>query len=232
MPAKSLQSCPTLYDPMVPWGPHPLGDLPDPGMEPQSLMSPALAGRFFTTTATGEDLTQSLAHYKVSTWSERRSIVSDSLRPHGLYSPWNSSGQNTGMGRHFLLQGIFLTQGSNPGLSHYRHISYQLSHQGSPTSVNKCCLLLQYRLYLPVLREIIESLKRVLFQQAQKQICQTWGDCFPDSSVGKESACNVGDLGSNPGLGRSPGEGKGYPLQYSGLENTKSQTRLSAFHFQ
>ena len=39
-------------------------------------------------------------------------------------------------------------------------------------------------------------------------------------SAGKESACNVGDLGSIPGLGRSPGEGKGYPLQYSGLENS------------
>ena len=45
-----------------------------------------------------------------------------------------------------------------------------------------------------------------------------WG--FPDSSVGKESACNAGNLGSIPGLGRSPGEGKGYPLQYSGLENS------------
>ena len=42
---------------------------------------------------------------------------------------------------------------------------------------------------------------------------------FPDSSVGKESTCNVGDLGLIPGLGRSPGEGKGYPLQYSCLEN-------------
>ena len=61
---------------------------------------------------------------------------------------------------------------------------------------------------------------------------------FPHSSVGKESACNAGDLGSIPGLGRSPGEGKGYPLQSSGLENsmdytahggTKSQTRLSDF---
>ena len=62
---------------------------------------------------------------------------------------------------------------------------------------------------------------------------------FPDSSAGKESACNTRDLGSIPELGRSPGEGKGYPLQYSGLENsvdcivyrvTKSQTRLSDFH--
>ena len=43
---------------------------------------------------------------------------------------------------------------------------------------------------------------------------------FPDSSVGKESACNAGDLGSIPGLGRSSGEGKGYSLQYPGLENS------------
>ena len=43
---------------------------------------------------------------------------------------------------------------------------------------------------------------------------------FPCGSAGKESACNVGDLGSIPGLGRSPGEGKGYALQYSGLENS------------
>ena len=42
---------------------------------------------------------------------------------------------------------------------------------------------------------------------------------FPDGSDGKDSACNVGDLGSVPGLGRSPGEGNGYPLQYSCLEN-------------
>ena len=43
---------------------------------------------------------------------------------------------------------------------------------------------------------------------------------FPVSSIGKESACNAGDLGLIPGLGRSTGEGKGYPLQYSGLENS------------
>ena len=71
--------------------------------------------------------------------------------------------------------------------------------------------------------------------------CDLWG--FPGGSAGKESACNVGDLGLIPGLGRSPGGGKGYPLQYSGLENctdcrvhgvTKSWTRLFDidFHFQ
>ena len=43
---------------------------------------------------------------------------------------------------------------------------------------------------------------------------------FPCVSAGKESVCNAGDLGSIPGLGRSPGEGKGYPLPYSGLENS------------
>ena len=53
------------------------------------------------------------------------------LRPHGLYSPWNSLGQNTGVGSFSLLQGIFLTQGSNPGLPHWRQILYQLSHKGS-----------------------------------------------------------------------------------------------------
>ena len=57
---------------------------------------------------------------------------------------------------------------------------------------------------------------------------------FPCSSAGKESACNMGDLGSKPGLGRSLREGKGYPLQHSGLENPmgyKSWTQLSDFQF-
>ena len=68
---------------------------------------------------------------------------------------------------------------------------------------------------------------------------------FPGGSDSKQSACNVGDLGLIPGLGRSPGKGNSYPLQYCGLENsmdrgtwwatvhgvTKSQTQLSDFHF-
>ena len=58
--------------------------------------------------------------------------MSNSLRPHGLYSPWNSPGRNTGVGSLSLLQRIFPTQGSNPGLSHCRQILYQLSHKGSP----------------------------------------------------------------------------------------------------
>ena len=59
--------------------------------------------------------------------------MSDSLRPHGLYSPWNSLGQNTGVSTLSLLQGIFPTQGWNPGLPHCRWIFYQLSHKGSST---------------------------------------------------------------------------------------------------
>ena len=59
--------------------------------------------------------------------------MSYSLQPHGLYSPWNSPGQNTGVGSHSLLQGIFSTQGSNPGLLNCRLTLYQLSHQGSPS---------------------------------------------------------------------------------------------------
>ena len=73
-----------------------------------------------------------------------------------------------------------------------------------------------------------------------------WSEAFGSSpsrffggSAGKESPCSVGDLGSIPGLGRSPGKGNGYPLQYSGLENsmdctvhgvTKSRTQLRDFH--
>ena len=52
--------------------------------------------------------------------------------PHELYCPWNSPGQNSGMGSLSLFQGIFPTQGSNPGLLHCRQILYQLSHEGSP----------------------------------------------------------------------------------------------------
>ena len=63
---------------------------------------------------------------------ESHSVMSDSLQPQGLRSLWNSPGQNTGVGILSLLQGIFPTQGLNPGLPHSRQILYQLSHNGSP----------------------------------------------------------------------------------------------------
>ena len=62
-------------------------------------------------------------------------VVSDSLWPHGPYSPWNSPGQNTGVGSLSLLQRIFPTQGWNPGLPHCLWILYQLSHKWSPRIV-------------------------------------------------------------------------------------------------
>ena len=78
----------------------------------------------------------------------------------------------------------------------------------------------------------------MLMPQIKKKKNQNMG--FLGGSAGKESTCNMGDLDWIPGLGRSPGDGKGYPLQYSGLENAmdcivhgvaKSRTRLSDFHF-
>ena len=80
--------------------------------------------------------------WRCSRWS--RSVVSDSLRPYGLsptrlLHPWNFPGQSTGVGCHFLLQGIFLTQGLNPGLLHCRQILNWLSHQGSPHLVYHTC---------------------------------------------------------------------------------------------
>ena len=68
----------------------------------------------------------------LNTESENRSVMSDSLRPHWLYSPWNSPGQNTVVGSCFLLQRILPTQGSHPGLPHCRGILYQLRHKGCP----------------------------------------------------------------------------------------------------
>ena len=85
-----------------------------------------------------EDWESGQLRFNVSTrkWPRRlrkgRSVMSDSLQPHRLYSPWNSPGQNTGVGSLSLLQEIFPTQGSNPGLPHCKWILYQLSYQGGP----------------------------------------------------------------------------------------------------
>ena len=83
---------------------------------------------------------------------ESRSVMSDSLQPCGLYSPWNSPGQNTGVGSLSLFQGIFPTQSSNPGLPHCRQILYQLSHKGSP---GECIFILN------IIMMASESLRKV-----------------------------------------------------------------------
>ena len=71
---------------------------------------------------------------KVKSESESCSVLSDSLQTQGLNNPWNSPGQNARVGSCSLLQGIFLTQGLNPGLPHRSWILYQLSLQGGPSS--------------------------------------------------------------------------------------------------
>ena len=78
---------------------------------------------------------------------ESCSLVSNSLQPHGLYNPWNSPGQNTGVGSLSLLQGIFLTQGLNPGLPHHTWILYQLSHKGKPKNMGVGSLTLLQRIF-------------------------------------------------------------------------------------
>ena len=84
--------------------------------------------------------------------SESSSVVSDSLRPHGLYRPWNSPGQNTGVGSLSLLQGIIPTQGSNSGLLHCRWILYQLSQKGSPRILEWVAYLFSRDLPDPVIK--------------------------------------------------------------------------------
>ena len=135
--------------------------------------------------------------------------MSNSLRPHGLYSPWNSPDQNTGVGSLSLLQGIFPTQELNQGLPNCRLILYQLSYQGSPR-------ILEWVAY-PFSR----GSSRPRNQTGVSCIAGWFFTNFPRSSVSKASASNAGDLGSVPESGRSPGEGNGNPLQYSCLENPR-----------
>ena len=103
------------------------GDLPNPGIKPRS---PALQADSLPS--------EPPINYAVLCAMLSCSVMSDSLRPHGLYSSPGSSvhgdspGKNTSVGCHALLQGIFPTQGSKPGLLHCRRIRYCLSHQGSP----------------------------------------------------------------------------------------------------
>ena len=104
--------------------------------------------------------------------------------PWTLYSPWNSPGQNTGVGSLSFLQGIFPTQGLNPGLPHYRHILYQLSHQGSP--------------YISIVKTKPLSQVTNIFQLNIWQIL----------SFSHYKILPAIDLGSIPGLGRSLEKGK------------------------
>ena len=132
-------------------------------------------------------------------------------------------GRNTGVGGHFHLQEIFLT---DPGI--------KLTSLESPALAGEFFTTAWYT-------DLVLNCPHTGNNMASIQICYpNFTRGFPDGSDSKESACNVGDLRSVPGLGRSPGGGHGNPLQYSCLENpmdkgawwatvhgvTKSQTRL------
>ena len=102
----------------------PPGDLPHPGIKPMSLASPALVGGFLTTEP-------SVCVYVVAQLCPAVCNFVDSSLP-GSFVHADSPGKNTGVGCHALLQGIFPTQGLNPGLPRFRQILYHLSQQGGP----------------------------------------------------------------------------------------------------
>ena len=133
--------------------------------------------------------------------------------PHGLQlarllCPWDSPGKNTVVGCHAFLQGIFTTQKLNssslmsPALGNVFFTTDATWE--APKRIIDANILLQ----------IIKSKSNPKLDMIRLILG------FPGGSVGKESTCNAEDLGSNPGLRRSPGEGNGYPLQYFGLVNS------------
>ena len=148
--------------------------------------------------------------------SESHSVVSNSLWPHGLYSPWNSPGQNIGVGSHSLLQGFFPTQGLNPGFPHYRQILYQLSHQGSPKRVVKRERIIQEELMViwdtvGVMPGLLRWLSGICLQWRSRR--RRWFD---------------------PWVWEIPGEGHGNPCQYSywRIPRTEEPCRLQPIGLQ
>ena len=111
-------------------------------------------------------------------------MVPSSLLLHGLYSPWNSSGQNTGVGSLFLLQGIFPTQGSNSGFPHCRWILYQLSHKGSPSKFHN----------------VFTDVSTLV----QRPRSQTYSEIFRISGVGPGPSYLVSTVGATCRAGQHP----------------------------
>ena len=153
---------------------------------------------------------------------------------HQLLCLWGFSSKNTEVGYHFLLQGFFPTQGSNPSLPHCRQILYHLSHQRNSKvaqSYLTLCNLRDYTVHRILQARILEwiafpffrgsSQPRERTQVLHTQIVQSsvWKWTSLMAQTARASADNERDLGSIPGSGRSPGEGNGNPLQYYCLEN-------------
>ena len=135
------------------------------------------------------------------------------MRPYGpqapkLLCPWDSPGKNSGVGCHFLLQGIFPTQGSNPGLLHCRQILYHWATGDALQFCREIKSIKSWNISVFIFSSCLHCCRASQVAQLVK-----------NGKAGKESACSVGDLGSIPGLGRF-GEGNSYPFQHSDLENS------------
>ena len=125
-------------------------------------------------------------------WTRSCSVVSNSLRPHGLYPtrllcPWDFPGNSTGVDCHFLLQGIFPTQGSNPGLPHRRQTLYCLSHQEyyivfKNNGINMSIDMKRYLCYISWWKELIKNRISLLFKIRKNNICiYAWREYKKDS---------------------------------------------------
>ena len=129
-------------------------------------------------------------------WSESENenhlVVSDSLWPHGLYNPCNSPGQNTGVGSLSLLQGIFPTQGLNPGLLHCRQILYQLGHKGKPKNTGVGTLSFLQQIFL--IQESNQGLlncRLILYQLSCEGSMESINALYAFSSVIKDTPQRV-----------------------------------------
>ena len=134
-----VQLCRTVCDPMdslfvefhqapCPWN--------SPGKSTGVGSHSLFQGIFLTQGSNPGLLRCRLILYHLSYQGSPQNIRCDlSMESHQAPCPWNSPGKSTGVGSHSLLQGIFLTQGSNPGLLHCRLILYHLSYQGSPQKI-------------------------------------------------------------------------------------------------
>ena len=135
-----------------------------------------------------------------------------------------SPGKNTGVGCHALLQGIFSTQGSNPHLLHWQVGSLPPAPPGKPPVKAAAAAAKLLQLCLTLCDPMVSSPPGSSVHKNTGLGCHflllhllSIG-LIPLSRIGKESACNAGDTGLTPGLGRSPEEGNDKPLQYSCLE--------------
>ena len=136
--------------------------------------------------------------------SESCSVMSDSLQPHGLHTPWNFPGQNTGVGTRSLLQGILPIQWLNPGLPHCRQILYQLSYQGRPRTLEWVAYPFSGGSSWPRNRTRVS--------------CTAGG--FSTSWATRKARLMLPAVKNYYRATRSPGGGNCIPLQYSSLENS------------